>query len=948
MSDRNRYLELATESIRDGRPEKAARVLRNARQLYPDDGQIAHLLVTTLLRVGDWEAAAEIGGEASETLGGDWLARVQRTRATALVMAGRYDEALEIYDRLLAMGHLPAPLQRDKIAHRAEGLREGHGASIRRADFEALSLRPPPLQSDGSGPAGPGSDDPDRSDDIESLRDRRLENLVDRARELGLGGKPDLAVGQLELALRLAPDNDWLRARLMEVFLAMGDVGSAADTAEQAYRLGAGELPELLGFHADALVMDTRPAFDDAAEVYRRAAEGSSSPDREEYRRRMRMLPQDGPALRTELWRAQGHEEPQPWRIPPIEPEGLNYRRRHQQRLPGMYESPARRFRSGEPTRRDVFLSYRSVDSDLARALAEQLELLDVTVWFAENVILEANYEAFHDHVLEGIDGCAAAICLESPGYWKSAHCEQEAIWLAQRFGDDPDRLIQVQLARPRDPVDPWPLDAPAIEGEPQWQDEVIRRLGAALQRPGLRTPPRHQPGLPNPCTTGAPQVRFDAYDLAERRRERHPFDGTELVELASANARLTVDFDWSFPEELLGGDIVNDEDDRRVYRLQRRLAARFVNSLVGVDLPIEYHGLHLIWHEGRTHAGFTLRMGDAWHRVVALQLRDASADQRVTMLLAFSVVGDREAFLEHLTVFEGVLASVELQGSIEPPAWEVGALTLHKRPLAVLEVATSGSPSVDQADHMLVAGYIEAARFPRAAEVGTLVLTRPQPVRKWAGRLQRALADAFVMIGDWDRALAALHEVRPLLDQDPLLGTAQTIRVTLCLEQGYGHAVRDLWFEAQGLAPPPLPASCGRPRPLTKLDKERIERQVQAETQEETQPRSPTPAPAPSAPPHSDEVMARMQRATCALVATVLLLPCAIAVIRSVLGPLLEDPSRTWFGGTLVLGGAIIAYQRIWTTLVFRKLYHRLAPAVLLGALVGLGLIAAGGWLLL
>jgi hypothetical protein len=98
-----------------------------------------------------------------------------------------------------------------------------------------------------------------------------------------------------------------------------------------------------------------------------------------------------------------------------------------------------------KPADNDVFISYRTIDANSVRIIAEQLIAQDVPVWFDEYRITtdqraqvikrsyEENIRFFEKIISDAIGTCSIAICFTSPEYARSDYCKTEADIIIKR-----------------------------------------------------------------------------------------------------------------------------------------------------------------------------------------------------------------------------------------------------------------------------------------------------------------------------------------------------------------------------------------------------------------------------------------------------------------------------------------------------------------------------------
>ena len=93
-----------------------------------------------------------------------------------------------------------------------------------------------------------------------------------------------------------------------------------------------------------------------------------------------------------------------------------------------------------------VFISYKSLNAGLARAVTEWLMSCGLRVWFAEYQILLHDRDKFQERIDGGTSRSQCAIALTNDDYIRSDHCTNELRALASTSGCDPRYLLEVAL----------------------------------------------------------------------------------------------------------------------------------------------------------------------------------------------------------------------------------------------------------------------------------------------------------------------------------------------------------------------------------------------------------------------------------------------------------------------------------------------------------------------
>ena len=161
-----------------------------------------------------------------------------------------------------------------------------------------------------------------------------------------------------------------------------------------------------------------------------------------------------------------------------------------------------------------VFVSYRSLDANLARAVVDRLRASGVDVWFAEYDVLSGNYEEFERRLPRSLDeavaGCTHALVLTNDAWCQSGYCRHELVRILELIAE-PERILEVRC-----PEHPPTREPPSLARGAHGDRDVDglwcesrhcadrARSGRSESRDGAAAAwvcPRHR----------APRTRFDA-----------------------------------------------------------------------------------------------------------------------------------------------------------------------------------------------------------------------------------------------------------------------------------------------------------------------------------------------------------------------------------------------------------------------------------------------------
>ncbi len=94
----------------------------------------------------------------------------------------------------------------------------------------------------------------------------------------------------------------------------------------------------------------------------------------------------------------------------------------------------------------DLFISYKSEDVHVVRAVVDRLLARGVRVWFAEYVVLLGGREAFQEAIDAGIKRSRHAVVISNDLYAKSDHCKRELDLIFGTEGPGASRTFEVRL----------------------------------------------------------------------------------------------------------------------------------------------------------------------------------------------------------------------------------------------------------------------------------------------------------------------------------------------------------------------------------------------------------------------------------------------------------------------------------------------------------------------
>ena len=106
---------------------------------------------------------------------------------------------------------------------------------------------------------------------------------------------------------------------------------------------------------------------------------------------------------------------------------------------------------NSNPDTPQLFLSYRTINANVVRAIDERLQAAGVRVWFAEYDIPIEIYDdlsSIYGSLRQAIESTSHAVVFTNDQFADSRHCQQEVEWILERLS--PDRILEVGIPSAR------------------------------------------------------------------------------------------------------------------------------------------------------------------------------------------------------------------------------------------------------------------------------------------------------------------------------------------------------------------------------------------------------------------------------------------------------------------------------------------------------------------
>jgi hypothetical protein len=271
-----------------------------------------------------------------------------------------------------------------------------------------------------------------------------------------------------------------------------------------------------------------------------------------------------------------------------------------------------------------VFLSYKSEDANLVRAVAECLIASGTDVWFNEYRVLPAEYEQFDVEIDRGLRQATHALVFTNNRWSRAQWCQYEMRGLLAHLPGR-DNVLEVCIPKEDEPhavfTELSRLQPTIFRGDSRRPDpgDVERLVGEIQSRLGLHaTNSTARPSLGNAITLPRFGIRLDAGPLhpslgrTKAVFEIEPAAASEVLVLAGpvAGVEVTLDLHIGVFHSAVRDLSVRQagvSNDRELYLAYLKYAKDWIKWINGQDgRHLEFKGLHLVFVGERSHIGLT------------------------------------------------------------------------------------------------------------------------------------------------------------------------------------------------------------------------------------------------------------------------------------------------------------------------------------------------------
>ncbi|HPS42403.1 MAG TPA: toll/interleukin-1 receptor domain-containing protein [Anaerolineaceae bacterium] len=307
----------------------------------------------------------------------------------------------------------------------------------------------------------------------------------------------------------------------------------------------------------------------------------------------------------------------------------------------------------------DVFISYKSQNVDLARAIADQLIGSGIRVWFAEYQILLVKREKFQQAIDKGIHQSRYGIALTNDAYAGSEYCDKEMVQLIRYVG--PDRIIEIMI--PREPLTHQKYNqlnnASCIQYDGNI-DHVMQEIVEKTNWKVLKGLKRNESAVPETFTG---ECLGDEYtlDVTGWEKVTDSFHGggpcyRTKFEFRPIYWNLQYGEEYS-PEVYESRFRLESKNDRQLYNFMVDYARRYFE---------EYHstwrisGVHLFFLKGYSHFAVTYSDRMTWRRRYSIMLLQKNTGKAAEFLFTFEFAGSFKQYCQCTRLMDELVSSLK------------------------------------------------------------------------------------------------------------------------------------------------------------------------------------------------------------------------------------------------------------------------------------------------
>ncbi|MGQ0704473.1 MAG: toll/interleukin-1 receptor domain-containing protein [Gemmatimonadales bacterium] len=395
----------------------------------------------------------------------------------------------------------------------------------------------------------------------------------------------------------------------------------------------------------------------------------------------------------------------------------------------------------------DGFISYKSRNVEVARALGEQLVASGRRIWFAEHQILLVDRDRFQEAIDRGIARSRWGIALTNDAYVASPYCEREMELLLRHVG--PGRILEIRI----------PAEArvrrrfPALARTPsmEYTGDLSAVLGFIARHTGWRLhppppiPPVNRPDVFRGECLGVPFT----LDVSGWTLRAASFQGGGPLwgrTLDGWNVQWNLQYGEELdPQVYDARRRANSEDERVLYNNLCEYADNYFRYLGRARVG----GVHLLLKTGASHFAISYRRALVWHRRYSVILVDPGSYRAAEFLFTFRFHGPFRPFCRIAAQFDALVHSLrwgETGAEETPPAAPASAPERFAR---LIDDQPAANKLFDQGMRLLKKGRLE-----EGSTILEQVMAYSIPA-EMAGAVLFNLGRAREKLGDLDGAVA-------------------------------------------------------------------------------------------------------------------------------------------------------------------------------------------------
>jgi hypothetical protein len=319
----------------------------------------------------------------------------------------------------------------------------------------------------------------------------------------------------------------------------------------------------------------------------------------------------------------------------------------------------------------DVFISYKSEDSALARGLADALTANGWNVWFAEQQVLLVWRWLFLLAILRGIHDTRFGLALTNDRWASSPHCAREIRTLFWMLG--PRGVREVALPRQPLPRQTYPKLAAVQTLE---SSDVAAILRFMKETTGAPYPADAPPPAPTSgarfqsSADGRPlSLLTEGWSLHHSGAKADAALGGQCWRYdALPEGQLFVNIHWGHELSREGQRVDQGIDDRRMFDALVKWAPKHIGRV-----RAKVRGVHVFFHSGLSQMGVTYwvrrqtvegptgpaRVGGYWTRKISLIVPNLTTQSMAEFVFTFGFHGPYADYCRYAHIMDALALSL-------------------------------------------------------------------------------------------------------------------------------------------------------------------------------------------------------------------------------------------------------------------------------------------------